>query len=299
MRHSNRSYTAVKSAMRYIPLIGLAGLILIAAPSHAQQSPGRGGRAPGQSPASRRPPATTVPQAYTAEQIQAGESRFISQCGFCHGRDAQGGESGPDLTRSMLVAKDVRGDKIGPLVLSGRLEKGMPAFTLAAADIAAIVAFIHDVKSKAESVGGGRRSVDIGDLQTGNIEAGKRYFNGAGGCAKCHSLSGSFATIGSRFQGLGLLERMLYPRSSRGPRTEATLPTATITTATGQKIAGKLAYRDEFTITLIDSDGWNRSRPASTVKIEVEDPLQAHVELLGKYTDEAIHDVLAYLQSLK
>src|SRR5215472_3570534 len=180
MTPSNISYTAVKSATHHIPLIGLAAVILLAAPSQAQQSSGRGGRAPGQSPASRRPPATTVPQRYTADQIQAGESRFISQCGFCHGRDAQGGESGPDLTRSMLVAKDVRGDKIGPLVLSGRLEKGMPAFTLAAVDIAAIVAFIHDVKSKAESVGGGRRSVDVSDLQTGNIEAGRRYFNGAG-----------------------------------------------------------------------------------------------------------------------
>jgi len=274
-------------------------MILLATPSQAQQSSGRGGRAPGQSPASRRPPATTVPQRYTADQIQVGESRFISQCAFCHGRDAQGGESGPDLTRSTVVAEDVRGDRIGPLILSGRPEKGMPAFTLAAVDIGAIAAFIHDAKSKAESEGGGRRSVDISDLQTGNIEAGKRYFNGAGGCAKCHSLSGSFVTIGTRFQGLALLERMLYPRSSSGPGTEATLPTATITTATGQKISGKLAYRDEFTITLIDSDGWNRSWPASTVKIEVEDPLQAHVELLGKYTDEAIHDVLAYLQSLK
>ena len=63
-----------------------------------------------------------------------------------------GGETGPDLTRSALVAADVRGDTIGPLVRNGRVDKGMPAFTLGDADLAAIVAFIHDQK-----IEGGRR----------------------------------------------------------------------------------------------------------------------------------------------
>lgn len=281
-------------------LIGLAALILAASHAYAQQSPGgRGGLAPGQSPASRRPPSTATPQAYSPGEIQAGESRFAAQCGFCHGRDAQGGETGPDLTRSALVAQDMRGDKISPVILSGRPDKGMPAFALAPADVAAIVAFIHNAKSKAESEAGGRRSVDASDLQTGNAEAGKRYFNGAGGCIKCHSLSGSFATVGSRFQGLALLQRMLYPHAGRGPGTEVALPRVTITTATGEKVTGALAHKDEFTITLIDSDGWNRSWPAAAVKLEGEDPLQTHAEQLARYTDEEIHDMLAYLQTLK
>lgn len=281
-------------------IAGVAALIVVATSADSQQSPVRpGGRVPGQSPASRRPPATSVAQSYPAEQVQAGESRFVAQCGFCHGRDAQGGESGPDLTRSALVAEDVRGDKIAPLILSGRAEKGMPSFALPVSDVAAIVAFIHDAKFKTESVAGGRRSVEASDLQTGNIEAGKRYFNGAGGCVKCHSATGSFATIGSRFQGLALLQRMLYPRPGRGPQLAQPLPIATITTAAGQKITGRLEYRDEFAVTLVDSEGWNRSWPVSAVKIEVEDPLRAHAEQLGKYTDEEIHDLLAYLQNLK
>ena len=78
---------------------------------------GRGGQA--QSPASQRPPQTVTPQSYPAELVQAGQARFVSQCGFCHGRDAAGGETGPDLTRSLLVAEDVRGDKIGPVVRAG------------------------------------------------------------------------------------------------------------------------------------------------------------------------------------
>jgi cytochrome c oxidase cbb3-type subunit 3 len=279
-------------------VLGLAALILAVSPVPAQQG-GRGGP-PAQSPASRVPPKTETPQSYPAEQIQAGESRFISQCGFCHGRDAQGGESGPDLTRSLLVAGDVRGDKLGPLLLAGRPAAGMPAFSLPSADIDAIVAFIHDAKTKAESEKGNRRSVDVSDLQTGNAEAGKQYFNGAGGCAKCHSVSGSFASVGARFQGLALMQRMLYPRN-RGPRaaTPDLLPATVVTTANGQSISGRLTYRDEFTITIVDANEWSHSFPVATVKIEGDDPLREHTEQLGRYTDKEMHDVFAYLQSLK
>ncbi len=150
------------------------------------------GQAPPVSPASKPPPATKTPQSYPPEQVQAGETRFVGQCGFCHGRDAGGAESGPDLIRSTLVAEDVRGDKIGPVIRQGRPDKGMPGSNLSDADIAAIVAFIHDAKAKAEAEGGGRRSVAVEDLQTGNAEAGRRYFNGAGGCATCHSLAERF-----------------------------------------------------------------------------------------------------------
>src|SRR5690348_14429333 len=87
-------------------------------------------RNPVQSPASRPAPRTLTPQAYPSEQVQAGELRFAAQCGFCHGRDAAGGETGPDLTRSELVAGDTRGDRIGPLLRKGRPDLGMPSFDL-------------------------------------------------------------------------------------------------------------------------------------------------------------------------
>ena len=257
------------------------------------------GRGAGESPASKKPPATVTPQSYPPEQIRAGETRFVSQCGFCHGRDAGGGESGPDLIRSTLVAEDVRGDKIAPVIRQGRPDKGMPGSNLSDADIAAMVAFIHDAKVKAESAGGGRRAVDVEDLQTGNAEAGRRYFNGAGGCAKCHSLTGDFAKVGSRYEGLALLQRLLYPGSGRGSGPAPAKPTATVTTSAGQVIKGSVAYHDEFTITLTDASGFTRSWPIKQVRVAIDNPLQAHVEQLSRYTDEDMHDVFAYLQSLK
>ena len=251
------------------------------------------------SPASVRPPQTATPQQYTAAEIEAGRTRFAAQCGFCHGRDAAGGESGPDLTRSALVAADVRGDKINPIVRSGRVDRGMPPFNLPETDLAAIVAFIHDQKTQVDNAVGGRRSVDATDLQTGNAVAGKRYFDTA--CARCHSATGDLAGVATRLAPLALLQRMLYPGpvGGRGGDPSRIPQTVTVTPRTGPAVTGKLAYRDEFTIALFDADGWQRSWPTSQVTFTVSDPLQAHVDQLGKYTDADMHDVLAYLQTLR
>ena len=280
-------------------LVTCALLIYAAAVVDAQR--GRAGGPPpaapqgrGQaSPASQRPPQTSTPQQFPPEQVEAGRVRFASQCGFCHGRDAGGGEGGPDLTRSELVAADVRGDRIAPVVRSGR--QNMPGFALSDADMTAIVAFIHDQKTQAESAVGGRRSVDLADLQTGNADAGKRYFDNA--CSRCHSATGDLAGIATRLQGLPLLQRMLYPGGQiRDPKRAAQV---TVTLPSGQVITGRLAYRDEFTIALTDASGWYRSWVAQQVRFTVNDPREAHVDQLGKYTDADMHDVLAYLQTLR
>ena len=90
---------------------------------------------------------------------------------------------------------------------------------------------------------------------------------------------------------------MLYPGGpARDPKRA---PQVTVTLPAGQTVAGRLTYRDEFTIALTDASGWYRSWPTSQVRFTVEDPLQAHVEQLGKYTDADMHDVLAYLQTLR
>jgi mono/diheme cytochrome c family protein len=252
-----------------------------------------GGRGAQASPAAVPPPATATPQSYAPEQARAGQAIFSAQCGFCHGRDAMGGETGPDLTRAAMVAADVRGDKIGTLVRNGRVDKGMPSFTLGDADVASVVAFIHDQKTKAESLTGGRRAVDVTDLQTGNADAGKRYFGRA--CSTCHSPGGDFAGIAKRLEGLTLLQRMLYP----GGAEAASRAKVTVTRPTGEVVTGSLAYRDEFTIALTDPSGAYRAFPTTQVKFTVDDALQAHAEQLGTYTDEDMHNVLAYLQTLR
>jgi cytochrome c oxidase cbb3-type subunit 3 len=279
--------------MRVLVWCGAIAMVVsahLAAQNPAPQNP------EGASPAAKRPQQTVTPQTYPADQVQSGRRAFSAQCGFCHGRDAAGGESGPDLTRSTLVAEDVRGDRIGPVLRNGRVDNGMPSFNLPDADLAAIVAFIHDAKGAADSASGGRRSVAAADLQTGNADAGKQYF--ANACARCHSATGDLEGVGGRYQGLALLQRMLYPAAGRGGAAPAP-PEVSVTLASGQTVSGKLAYRDEFTITITDASGWSRSWPVGQVKVTVNDPLRAHAEQLGRYTDEDMHNVLAYLRTLK
>ena len=278
--------------VRLMRAVQITVLILAAVVSVGAQGRGQA------SPASVRPAPSTASQGYSAEQIATGRTRFAAQCGFCHGRDAAGGEGGADLTRSALVGGDVRGDKIVPLVRSGRPDKGMPAFTLPDADLSAIVAFIHDQREQAANATGNRRTVDAADLQTGNADAGRRYFDTA--CARCHAPAGDLKGVATRYGGLALLQRMLYPGSGgRGAGPAPKPPAVRVTLRDGQVVSGALAYRDEFTISLTDANGWRRSWPTNQVTYTVDDRLQAHVEQLGKYTDGDMHDVLAYLQTLR
>ena len=142
-----------------IPVLAVSVLILFPC-SAAAQNP-----AAGQS-------STPAPQSTSHALVEAGQTLFQQQCAFCHGRDAEGGESGPDLTSSKLVADDVGANKIGPVVLNGRPEKGMPRFNISQKDVAALAAFIHNQSTQAGSHQGGRRKVDASDLQTGNAAAG-------------------------------------------------------------------------------------------------------------------------------
>jgi cytochrome c oxidase cbb3-type subunit 3 len=232
----------------------------------------------------------TMSLAAAQNASERGGALFLQQCAFCHGRDAGGGEDGPDLTRSKLVAGDVAGDKIAPVIREGRPEKGMPRFSVSESELGALVVFIHDQKAKADALVGGRRGVDVADLQTGNADAGKQYFNGAGKCASCHSPTGDLAHVATRFEGLKLEQRMLYPR-------EATAK-VTVKLPSGQTVAGELAYQDEFTIGLRDGLRY-RSWPASQVKFSIDSPADAHVAQLEKYTDDDIHNLMAYLQTLR
>jgi cytochrome c oxidase cbb3-type subunit 3 len=298
---------AARSAIALLLTIFVVAFLHAQAPAPAagrgaggQAPAGQGrGRATQQSPASQKPPQTVTPQTYPPELVQRGQTLFAANCGFCHGRDAMGGETGPDLTRSSLVAEDVRGDKILPLLHTGRPDKGMPPSTLPDSDLTAIVAFIHDTKAKADSNEGNRRTVDVADLQTGNAQAGQQYFNGAGGCAKCHSPTGDLAGLATRLQGLQLFQRMLYPGGrGRGGESRAT-PVATVQLASGETVTGKVAYKDEFNIAITDASGYYRSWPTGKVKVTINNPLDAHIAQLGKYTNDDLHNVLAYLQTLK
>ena len=223
--------------------------------------------------------------------IARGLTEFKSSCGFCHGEDARGGRA-PDLIRSPLVNRDEGVNLIAPVIRNGRPDKGMPSFpSLKDSEVADIIAFLHDSAEQALHSGHVSTDYPVAKLLTGNAAAGKAYFNGPGGCAKCHSVTGDLAGISKKYSPIDLQQHMVYPGRSAAP-------TATVTTADGKKFEGKVKRDDEFTIALVCSDGWYRSWPRDQVKVDIHDPLAAHRELMEKYTDADIHNLFAYLESL-
>jgi cytochrome c oxidase cbb3-type subunit III len=233
--------------------------------------------------------------------VERGKKIFVPNCGFCHGNDAHG-KSGPDLVRSTLVLHDNKGDTIGPVIRNGRSERGMPAFpALTGEQLADISEFLH---SRASDVSN-RFGYKIGDIVTGNAEQGKVYFNGAGGCAGCHSPTGDLGHVATKYEVVELQRRMLYPAPNLidvflgRVKKQPAPPKVTVRLESGEEIAGTLDHLDEFTVAMHDASGWYRSFDREKVKVEVQDPRAAHDALLSKYTDDDMHNVLAYLETLK
>lgn len=235
--------------------------------------------------------------------VARGQQIFLTNCSFCHAADATGA-SGPDLLRSPLVLKDQHGEAIAPLIHSGRPGTAMPAFAaLSDEQISDISAFLRGRIQQAAN----RMVYEIKGLLTGDPKQGEIYFNGPGKCNTCHSPTGGLAGIANRYQPPQLLAHIAYPAvSSAAPeRTDGSarpsIPQVTVTLSSGERISGELVHSDEFYVTLLDSAGWERtfSRDDGKLKMVLSDPMAFHKEQLQKYTDADLHNVMAYLETLK
>jgi len=193
--------------------------------------------------------------------------------------------------RSALVRHDEKGNLIGPVIREGRPTKGMPAVPLDNNQIADIVAFLHKRLEGSDRRSPRRPDYALKLLLTGDAVAGKAFFFGAGGCSKCHSPTGDLAGIASKYAPSDLQARFLYPSGVE--------KTATATTKSGEHFKGNLFYADQFRLAIKDDAGWYHSWPYSEVKVQIHDPLAAHRELLPKYTEADMHNMFAYLETLK
>jgi len=235
--------------------------------------------------------------------IDRGKATFGVQCSFCHGSDARGGEGGPNLIRAEIVMRDQNGETIAPVVQNGRVDRGMPKFDLSAAQISDIAAFIHTFR-----VGGYDISRDRPPtIVVGNATAGEAYFKAT--CSGCHSATGDLKGLATKIDDpRSLQQAWLMPggggRGGRGGGGGAlTVPpvTVTVTMPSGQKLQGRLERIDDFLVALVDADGLSHTirRDGDTPKVEIHDPLEPHKKLLGTYTDKDIHNLTAYLVTLK
>jgi cytochrome c oxidase cbb3-type subunit 3 len=249
--------------------------------------------------------ANAYPQHSQADQaaIDRGKFLFSVNCSFCHGSDARGGDGGgPNLLRSQLVMNDQTGEGIGAVVLNGRPDRGMPKFDFTTAQISDIAAFVHSFR-----VAGYDASRDVPpNIVVGDAKAGEGFFNGPGKCNTCHSVTGDLAGIAGKMDPKALQNALVSGGGGgrgRGPAGGIPVPPTTVkvTLASGKIVEGKLEHVDDFLVTLTDADGNRLSydRNGDVPKVEIHNPLQAHIDMLPKYTDDQIHNLTAYLVTLK
>jgi cytochrome c oxidase cbb3-type subunit 3 len=228
--------------------------------------------------------------------VQQGRQIFSANCSFCHGSDARGGEGGPNLIRSQTVLDDKNGELITTVVQNGRPDKGMPKFDLTAEQVGSIATFLHSIP-----VGGRAQGTGTVDPLVGDAKAGEVYFNGAGKCASCHSVSGDMAGIGGQITDVRALQNAILSGERPGQLVEMSRKTVTVTLPGGQVMEGKLFQIDDFVVSLIDAKGDYHSYPrhGADPKIVVKDPLQPHLDMLQTLKDDDIHNLTAYLVTLK
>ncbi|HEY7304197.1 MAG TPA: c-type cytochrome [Bryobacteraceae bacterium] len=219
--------------------------------------------------------------------VERGAKVYAQNCAFCHGPKATGAE-GPNLIRSTVVLHDEKGELIGPVVQNGRPDKGMPAFSgMTPAQVFDIAEFLHARVQEAAN----RSGYKILNVVTGDPKAGEAFFNAH--CTSCHSAGGDLAGIASKYEPADLQAHFLYPDKAAPP------VTITVTLQDGQVVSGTLKRQDDFNISMVDNSGTFHSWPVNSVKFEVKDPLEGHRKLLALYADSDMHNVLAYLVTLK
>jgi mono/diheme cytochrome c family protein/small nuclear ribonucleoprotein (snRNP)-like protein len=244
------------------------------------------------------------------EGAERGKSVYIAECITCHGVKARGGDSslprnqqGADLIRSLIVLRDRYGNGVGPFLAKGHsLQSGRPASSLTTEQVADLAHFLHQKVYNTLRSGS---ELQIQNVLTGDPKAGEAYFNGAGKCNTCHSPTGDLKGIGLKYDPPTIQSKFLFPRAvgfgrGRTAPVSAKPVTVTVTQSNGEVIEGVLQALDDFNVALRDAEGNYRSfKITPELKVVKHDPYAMHVTLLDQYTDKDMHDIVAYLETLK
>ncbi len=238
------------------------------------------------------------------EVLDRGKAVYGVSCAFCHGSDAGGGETGPNLLRSGVVLADENGELVTPIVHGARASLGMPRIDITDAQIVDVVAWLHSLKVASRT---GPPEVPI-NIVTGDAKVGQATFDKM--CGSCHSVTGDLKDFAAMYKDPRAMQQAWMlpggaggrnPGEQAGPDLKVKPTTVTVSMPNGQKADGTLVRIDDFFVSLKDKDGQLRTftRDGDTPKVEIHDPLAAHRALLFKYSDQQIHDITAYLVTTK
>jgi cytochrome c553 len=228
------------------------------------------------------------------DSAERGSKIYASNCARCHGEDVRGTANAPDLLRSLVVLHDRRqmlnGKELGPVLTTGPNHN----FKFNEKELADLSQFLT------ASINGILRSgynAQPTNLLNGDAKAGEAYFNGAGGCNKCHSTTEDLAHVGKRYPPAALQQKFLFPNFGLFLKRKVQV---TVKLASGKVYSGDLVRIDDFIVSLREKSGETRSfNRVPGITVTTADPYVGHADLLDKYTDADIHNLTTYLETLK
>lgn len=242
---------------------------------------------------------------YPQDAVDRGLTAYNTNCGYCHGARGKGGNAGPDLYTSDITLHDEEGVGMAAY-LKGDVHQKAVKLDLAQPTVYDIAAYLHSrIIVAAINRGGDIHPDEV--LKAGDAKAGEAYFNGSGGCAKCHSATGDLKSVGAKYDPATLQDRLVMPRGGgRGGFGRSGAPdpmavTATVTLPNGQTVKGLPLRVTDFDVTLRLDDGSTQTwaRDNGIPKVDLHDPLAAHIEVMRTLKDGDMHNLAAYLATLK
>jgi cytochrome c oxidase cbb3-type subunit III len=261
-----------------------------------------------------QPPVGPQPDAGMAAR---GALIFQQLCAACHGARGRGGPGGsPDITQSAVAMAADGGSELRQFLLAGRPEKGMPPFPLGEAEALDLSAAIRSLGFAAASAqpamatGTATRANAGEDVLVGDAMAGKAYFFGpVGRCNSCHAVEVGGASTASNLWNIStkypdarvLQNNMVLNRSFFWTPAYSNDITATVSWRDGRKASGYLSSVSDFKVIVRDDAGMETSWPRKDgePRVVLTDRMQHHLDLLPKYRDSDIHDLTAYLVTLR
>ena len=311
----------MRSGLVQVSMAVTFGVCAVALLPAQQGGAGRGAGGPGQGRGGAAAPAQTpavrqVPRSPVVDQAahDRGRALWASHCIDCHGSQARGSETGPNIIRTKTVNFDrmaeQAGSVLGPLLKAGHpTQSKKPSASFTDEEFVGLANFL---RQRVNDTMRGSPVFTVGDIVIGDPKAGEAYFNGEGGCATCHNATArNLAGVATRIpEPVDLQQRMLFPGGGgrgrgRGAPAAGAAPdrnaiTVTIAPASGPALSGVLVEESDFYIAVRDADGTIRTvRRTPGMKVTKTNPLQAHIDLLDRISDKQIHDLVAYLETLK
>lgn len=230
--------------------------------------------------------------------VEHGKQVYGQKCAACHAADLRGTDQGVNILRSQPALTDHGNDHLTPIMLGQWTGMATHKVEISNADALAVGAYVRSMLALIGSQG--RAPYDAQkqpNIVVGDATVGKATF--AKTCGSCHSVDGDLKGFAKKVPSPKLMQQAWL----RGTFLGATpvVVTATVTELGKAAVSGTLIHVDDFLVTLKVEDGTQKTfeRNGAVPKVVVKDPLDAHRNLLPKYTDKDIHDITAYLVTLK